>query len=118
VSNLKFRQIPEVQLSVPIFVGQTFHNKNQQNIVALIPSNMVAADFQYDWKLEAGKIQLLFDFTLLPHSSLPQEEPHVVECAFIRYISSFADSVNKPLFKRGEKKVLPILEILLYCPGF
>ena len=63
---------------------------------------MVASDFQYDGKLEAAKIQLLFDFTLLQHPSLPQEEPQLVECAFMQYLAPFADSVNKPLFKHGE----------------
>jgi hypothetical protein len=63
---------------------------------------VVASDFQYDGNLEAAKIQLLFEFTLLPHPSLLQEEPQSVECAFIQYLAPFADSVNKPLFRNGE----------------
>ena len=109
LSNLKFHQIPGVQRlrcypfrKTKNFAGRTFHGKNQQDVVALIPSDVVGSDFQYDGKLEAARIQLFFEFTLLPHSSLPQEEPQVVECAFIQNILPFADSVNKPLFKHGE----------------
>ena len=47
------------------FEGRTFHGKNQQDIVALIPSDVVASDFQYDGQLEPAKIQLLFDFRIL-----------------------------------------------------
>ena len=82
LSNLKFHQIPGVQRlrcypfrKTKNFAGRTFHGKNQQDVVALIPSDVVGSDFQYDRKLEAARIQLFFEFTLLPHSSLPQEEP-------------------------------------------
>jgi hypothetical protein len=36
-------------------VGQTFHNKNKPNIVALIPSDVVASGFQYDENIGGRK---------------------------------------------------------------
>ena len=53
---------------------------------------MVASDFQYDWQLEAAKIQLLFDFRILRY----------YRRSLVRHLAPFADSVNKPLFRNGE----------------
>jgi hypothetical protein len=81
------------------FSGRSFHGKYQQDVVALIPSEVTGDEFQYNGTVEAAKIQLLFEFTLVPHPSLVDEEPQQVDCAFVQYLAPFADSVNKPLFK-------------------
>jgi hypothetical protein len=47
-----------------------FHNKNQQDVVALIPAAVRISDFKYDRmnpdSIKATRVELFFEFTTVP----------------------------------------------------
>ena len=87
------------------YQGKTFHNKNQQDVVSLIPAAVGISAFKYDRmnpdSIEAARVELFFEFTMVPSEDLGESnlQPEKVRAAFIKYISPFADALGKPLTK-------------------
>ena len=87
------------------YPGKMFHNKNQQDVVALIPASVAIAEFKYDKikqdTIEAARVELFFEFTLVPSPDLEDSDlqPEKVRAAYVKYISPFADALGKPLTK-------------------
>jgi hypothetical protein len=85
-----------------------FHNKNQQDVVALIPAAVKISEFKYDRakpdSIEAARVELFFEFTIIPSEELEESDlqPEIVRAAYVKYISPFADALGKPLTKAAD----------------
>ena len=85
------------------FKGRCFHGKNQCDLVALVPSETDYADFKYpcpsENPLEIARLQLLFEFTMLPDPEAVADSADVVQAAFVQRFAPFADERGFPLFR-------------------
>jgi hypothetical protein len=86
------------------FKGHSFHGKQQCDIVSVIPSGVMAEDFRYPGddrnSIEVARLQLLFDFVLVPDPSIQEEvENELVEAAFVQNLAAFADERGAPLYR-------------------
>ena len=89
------------------FAGRTFHGKNQCDIVALVPAELGLDDFIYSDSrsnpVDIARLQLMFDFTILPDPTLAEMEPEPVEAVFVQRLAPFADSRGAPLYHHDGK---------------
>jgi hypothetical protein len=86
------------------FAGRTFHEKNQCNVVAMVPTELDYADFNYPSdKVEIARLQLLFTFTITPDPGVEGLESEEVEAAFVQRFEPFADSRGFPLYSHDGK---------------
>lgn len=89
------------------FPGRSFHGKNQCDVVAMVPTEMDFADFQYSpddpHPVDIARLQLLFTFTITPGPEAAGVEAAEVEAAFVQRFQPFADSRGFPLFSHDGK---------------
>ena len=86
-----------------------FHSKNQQDILALIPSWVDSANlFEYPSgdrpSFEIGRANLFFSFTLVPDDDCRDEkgqkmEPKIVKGVFFTYIDRYAEMAKGALHR-------------------
>jgi hypothetical protein len=98
-------------VKTPDFAGRLFHGKNQCDIIGLIPSETDFDDFKYPCsfgdQIEVARLQLLFDFTILPDPQANGMEADLVQAAFVQRLAPFADDRGFPLYEhdgRGNNK--------------
>lgn len=85
-----------------------------------------AHDFKYSGdpsrELEVARVQLLFEFTIVPHVRADDEpppvdeeelNPEIVQCAFVSYFSPFADARNHPLYHGEDNRGMSNRSIVL-----